>query len=127
MVRNPEYGSSEMLQKYAWHGCIFGLYNREVDTETPVQLESHNRWSDQDFDARFKPIPSAYVFLPDEADVYTSKYNDIQTYTTEHAVKFITGELPLSQFDEYVEGVYEMGLEQVLEVIQSAVDRYFRR
>ncbi|MGI6040438.1 MAG: hypothetical protein ACOYBG_09590 [Eubacteriales bacterium] len=127
MVRNPEYGSSEMLQKYAWHGCIFGLYNREVDTETPVQLESHYRWSDQDFDARFKPIPSAYVFLPDEADVYTSKYNDIQTYTTEHAVKFITGELPLSQFDEYVEGVYEMGLEQVLEVIQSAVDRYFRR
>lgn len=127
IMRNPEYGSSEMLQRYVWHGCIFGLYNREVDTETPVQLESHYRWSDQDFDAKYKPIPSSYVFLPDEADVYTSKYSDIQTYVQESTVAFITGTKPISEFDAYVDQIESMGLNEVLSVLQSAVDRVFKR
>lgn len=127
MMRNPEYGSSEMLQKYAWHGCIFGLYNREVDTETPIQLESHYRWSDQDFDARYKPIPSAYVFLPDESATYTAVFNDIDTFAKESTVKFVTGELPLDKFDDYVSQVKAMGLADAQGAVQSAVDRYFKR
>jgi putative aldouronate transport system substrate-binding protein len=127
IMRNPEYGSSEMLQKYVWHGCVFGMYNREVDTETPGQLETHYIWSDQDFDARYKPIPSAYTFTADESNVYTTRYNDIQTFVQEQTVKFITGDRPLSSFDEYVNEVKGMGLDEVLSALQSAIDRYFMR
>jgi|GEM_PF-788915 len=127
IMRNPEFGSSEMMQQYIWHGCILGLYNREVDTETESQLATHYRWSDQDFDSRYRPIPAAYVFLPDESTVYNAKYNDLQTYMQENTLKFIMGDRPLSEFDNFVSEVNGMGVEDVRAVVQSAVDRYFQR
>ena len=53
--------------------------------------------------------------------------NPIQTYVAEMAVSFITGEVPLSQFDAFVARLNQMGLAEYLSIEQAAYDRWQRR
>ena len=55
-----------------------------------------------------------------------SIYTEIQTYKDEMINKFIMGKEPLDNFDNFVETLNSMGIEEVLAVEQAAYDRYMR-
>lgn len=50
--------------------------------------------------------------------------DDIETYVDEMKIKFIAGETPFSQWDQYVETLHNMGLNDYLEIQQAAYERY---
>lgn len=47
----------------------------------------------------------------------------INTYVSEATIKFAVGELPLSEWDAYLETLDEMGLERFVELTQKAYDK----
>ena len=49
---------------------------------------------------------------------------DIETRVKEMMTNFVMGRESLDKFDEYVDGLYSMGLDKVLEVRQAQYDRY---
>lgn len=51
-------------------------------------------------------------------------YVDIANYVKQMEVKFITGATPLSDWEGYVSTIYNMGLDQIIEVKQAAYDRW---
>ena len=49
---------------------------------------------------------------------------DISTYVKEMSAKFITGEDSLDEWDTYVNTLYDMGLQEAIDVYQNALDAY---
>lgn len=68
--------------------------------------------------------PNLATMTAIESEMYTVGYADISTLCTEMIAKFITGQEPLSGFDNYVSMLYELGLSDCLSSKQSAYDRY---
>ncbi len=66
----------------------------------------------------------ALAMTPEEQKQKDRYWTDIDTYVGEMRMKFILGQESLDKFDEFVDKLYEMGLEQVLEVEQAKYDRY---
>lgn len=67
------------------------------------------------------------ISLSDEQSDAFSAYIDINTYITENILTFVSGSKPLSEWDSYVEGLYEIGLEEAQAVYQEAYDNYMAK
>ncbi|MDO5407602.1 MAG: extracellular solute-binding protein [Eubacteriales bacterium] len=64
-------------------------------------------------------------FTDDEQYVFDNKYADIKLYMEEMRAKFITGAASIeTEWDSYVETCEQMGLGEVMEVMQASYDRW---
>jgi len=75
----------------------------------------------------FVPSRDVYAVINDDIDPavineYTTLWNDIGTYINESRIRFITGEEPLSNFDNYLETLERMGMNRVMEIRQQSYD-----
>lgn len=66
----------------------------------------------------------AFNFTAEENDRMAALGADIDSYVSEMQAKFITGDEPLSNWDKYVDTLYQMGLEEYMEIYQAAYERY---
>lgn len=61
----------------------------------------------------------------DEQDIYNDVWTDINNKVNEMNAAFITGQADIeAEWDNYVEDLYNMGLQDVIDVYQAALDRY---
>jgi putative aldouronate transport system substrate-binding protein len=65
-----------------------------------------------------------FKFTEDEKEIIVNKMMDVDKYMTEMVAKFITGVEPLSNWDNYVETIKKMGIDDVIEVKQTGYDRW---
>ncbi|QGH36153.1 extracellular solute-binding protein [Gracilibacillus salitolerans] len=63
----------------------------------------------------------------DESEEFNSIMSDLDTYYDEMVVRFIMGEEPLSNFEDFVATLKGMGIERAIELQQAALDRYMER
>ena len=80
--------------------------------------EAYNEFKDVMTDR----VPIA-IGTKEENETYTEKWSDIETYVKENVVNFITGNKPLSEWDNYVKTLKDMGIEDVVAVKQAWYDR----
>jgi len=65
------------------------------------------------------------VLTQEEQDTYNDCWVDIQTKVHEMSAAFITGQADLEKdWDTFVDDLYSMGLQDVIDVYQAALDRY---
>ncbi|MFH5183695.1 hypothetical protein ACHHV8_14295 [Paenibacillus sp. TAB 01] len=73
-------------------------------------------------------VPDAKLMIPtftEKENIELSTYaTDIEAYTDENIVKFITGAQPLSEWDKYVSTLNKMQLDKYLAIYQAAYDRW---
>jgi putative aldouronate transport system substrate-binding protein len=50
--------------------------------------------------------------------------NDIQTYADEMFNKFVMAQIPMSDFDGYVNMIKRMGVDKATDIWQKVIDRY---
>ena len=67
-------------------------------------------------------VPIA-IGTEEENDIYTEKWPDIETYVKENVVNFITGNRPLTEWEDYVQTLKDMGIDEVVAVKQAWYDR----
>ncbi|MGI6040553.1 MAG: extracellular solute-binding protein, partial [Clostridiales bacterium] len=105
-------------------GCI-GIHDWHVmRTVYPQELlDVCLVWDSQGYDYVLPPI----TLTADEGERVVNNLNDINTLVEEYTVKCITGADTLDRFDEFVAKIYEMGIEDILEVYQVALNRYNSR
>ena len=61
----------------------------------------------------------------DEQDIYNDCWTDINKYVTEMNAAFITGQKSLdTDWDAYINALNEMGLQDIINIYQAALDRY---
>ena len=68
--------------------------------------------------------PSSIKFSDDEANTISLLWADMGSYLDQMVARFITGEESLDNFDAFIQGLNDRGLEQYLEIYQTAYDRY---
>lgn len=68
----------------------------------------------------FPQIPAT----KDEQEKLNALWTDLDTYRQEWYHKFITGQEPLSKFDEFVENLKRLGADEVVAVRQQQYERY---
>ncbi|WP_198136233.1 hypothetical protein [Paenibacillus sp. oral taxon 786] len=71
--------------------------------------------------------PLTLSFTQEERDVLNARLTEMTTYKEEMLNKFIMGAEPLDKFDDYVQNIEKMGLDQVLKIQQAAYERYLKR
>ena len=72
-------------------------------------------------------ISDAVTMTTEESDEFYAKYTDIGTYAQTELLRFVVGEDSMDQWDNFVETCKSMGIDQCVEIYQTAYDRYASR
>jgi putative aldouronate transport system substrate-binding protein len=70
-------------------------------------------------------IPRAVTLTTDENQTYTQYQTDIETYVEETTVDWIIGDrVTDAEWDQFVQTLHTMGIDEMIRVYQDAYDRY---
>ncbi|HEX7065234.1 MAG TPA: hypothetical protein VF199_09250 [Bacillales bacterium] len=113
----------EISQYLAWVGGFTGIIKKEYYQGSEATEDSIEAAQ------KLKPyIPDviwpAFTYTEEENEFLTGPGADIEKYVSEMQAKFITGKVPFSEWDNYVNTVKGMGLDKYLEIQQAAYERY---
>ena len=95
-----------------------------VDILLPELQDAINLWKQTDYG---KYIMPTVTHTSEEASEIAKIINNVNTYAEEMEAKFITGALPISEFDNYVKQIKAFGIERAIEIKQAAYDRYMSK
>lgn len=127
-VMNNELGVDPTLfcRTFSLAGCAFGytvqerIYLLYEDYQTAAQ----EYWTEHTDGSMGVPTLS---LTTDESATLAAYGPDMITYVSETLPKFILGDLPLSQWEDYVNTLTAMHIDDIVAVYQSAYDRYLLR
>lgn len=92
----------------------------------PNQQDSLNAWlADMDI-SRGNKLPP-YSLTAEEAERYAEIMTDVQSKVSTERDMFITGKRPLSEYDEFIEEIKALDIEEAIEIVKTACDRYNKR
>ena len=127
-VSNGEYPTiSDAVYTYTLSTSDFGLYNWGAFIpmyEGERMIEAYDMWNQSSYDLL---LPPCMTNTEGELVAYNKLYTAIQTLVQEHTIKFITGALPMEQYDTFVQSLYDYGIEECISYKQAALERYQAR
>jgi len=117
----------DALWKYRINNAPY-LKSVDLNVKLPSQVNSppDNRaeiWNRGDAEGMLPP----YTMSREEDVAASAIMSQIQPYVEDMYIKFIMGQASLDQFDDYVQKVKQMGIDEVLKIHQTAYERYKRR
>ena len=113
---------------YSMSPDIPTLYDWErelVVTMNDNALEAFDIWNFNDDNAY--ALPSMIFPTTEESTRFSAIMGDIDTYISEIVVKFITGTEPLTNFETFRQTIYDLGIEEAIQIKQNGFDRYLAR
>ncbi|MBO5337172.1 MAG: hypothetical protein J6A94_08620 [Lachnospiraceae bacterium] len=124
-------GVNDLLDVYKMYGNTstylpsYGCFDINLATRDEWYKNSSKVWAECSFDIRY---PGAITLSAEQADKVSVANNQaLFDYIAEMRMKFITGEEPLSGFDNYVAQLETMGMSDIVAVYQEAYDEYMSR
>ena len=125
VLNNPEMTSTVALFMYCMdRGPFYRDENRELSGYTQNQKDAADIWESNITTGKGV---GAYQLTAEESTECNLIYSDIKTHVSESVLKFVTGTMDIdAEFDAYVDTIWALGLEEVLEFHQFAYDRYLR-
>ncbi|MDR2606963.1 MAG: extracellular solute-binding protein [Treponema sp.] len=132
VLNDPDFGNlRSLITKYSFQaGSNPGLQATHLVEliNFPITFEAGKIWFYENEDAAYKSVlPPGMSYTIAETDRITELTNAINTYSAETATGFVTGQVPLSEFDNFVARLKQMGLEEAQKIQQDSLDRYNSR
>ena len=117
---------------FAWVCTLYALNNifehglEDTDRKTiyeggEIILETRAFWGDYDYDGAYE-FPTGVRLSQEDTDAVNDLASDIQTYIAENYSMFLTGDKPFSEWDTYVDGVFAMDMQTIIDIYQQAYD-----
>jgi putative aldouronate transport system substrate-binding protein len=116
---------SEISGKYLMGNgspCIWD-FDAEYSMLSEVQIKLTDVWGDAERDYAMPAIS----LTTEEGERASVLKADIDTYVAEMILKFITGEETFGNYDVFLNQVRSMGIDEVIQINQTALDRYNAR
>ena len=132
---NYSYGSACVSGKCeniplacSWIDWCFSDFGSDfVSWDTGMrQLACYDVFFVKDYKGEYE-WPDAVTFENEEKEETTALFADLNTYFSENYNAFIDGAKPMSEWDSYIQGLYDFGYERIKEIYQAAYDRYEAR
>lgn len=89
-----------------------------------IQFECAPTWDANTDTAAQMPTIS---LTAEESERYYAIYSDIQTLISENLSKFAVGDRSFDEWDDFVQQIKDLGIEDCIAIKQGAVDRYYER
>ncbi|QAY67933.1 extracellular solute-binding protein [Paenibacillus protaetiae] len=96
---------------------------QEQNASLPQQKDALNTWMDVNNDDLLPPL----TLTNEESARLAAIMTDVNTYRDEMFDKFVMGAEPLDNFDKFVKTIQGMGIQEALDIEQTAYDRYLKR
>lgn len=96
----------------------------EQYADSDIQRDAWQKWMDTD--AEKYELPSNFTEAESLGE-HGRLNRVIDQYAQEMLVKFILGTEPIQKFDLYIEELYKLGLEDLLQIKQSSYEKYMER
>ncbi|WP_342760311.1 extracellular solute-binding protein [Paenibacillus sp. PK3_47] len=128
ILKNPDgLPVSQAFRKHVM-GATSGPFvqdkrHSEQYTTKPEQKAAMELWSSPTHEKRMPPSTIA----AEDSSRYASIMTDVNTYKDEMMLKFIMGAEPLDKFDEFVETLKGLGIDEAIQIQQAALERYNNR
>ena len=122
VLHNDDYPCTPAMVLYATYGCP-GVFDgsRYMDAYDERTASAIALWGEDDQDWLY-PIKASLTV--EESDEYAAILSEVRTYVQEMTLKFITGAEPMENWDSFVTALEDMGIEDAVEIKQTALDRY---
>ncbi len=122
VTKNPNgLSMQEVLSRYATPGAY--AFEQSIyyfdQFMTGSQKDAIDVWKKGKTSRTLKTLK----YSGDELEVANNLKNEITTYVSEMQSKFIVGKEPIENYDNFVKKVKEMGIDKVLEVMQTSYNR----
>lgn len=123
---NPDGLSyTEAISKFlTWRGIAYPAIVREKyfkgSEGLPTSIEAAEKVANDVPEETWPP----FNFLVEESEIMSTVGNDIEEFVTESQAKFITGRDSFDEWDNYVETLNRMGLDQYMDIYNAAYERY---
>lgn len=98
---------------------------RTTYTYTEAQQAAEGIWT-ANYDAAYT-ISTAISLNEDESSKMAGYCGDLMTYASQMINQFITGVVPMSEFDNYVAQMKAIGIEECIAIEQDAYERYMAK
>lgn len=129
IMNNPE-GKTRLDAIAEYSVPIFGYFTpfyldsySAINLTLPQQKDAAAIWADMD-----TSLCMPFLFPNEkEASIISKNGADINTYASECLVKFIIGQTPIKEFDNYVANMKRMGVDNLVKVYQDMYDRYQKK
>lgn len=102
----------------------YGGMDFTAATREEQYVESSRMWSESDPSLAY---PASIVLSADEQKAAAAGVEDMSKYIAEMQYKFITGQEPLTNYDNYIDTLQKMGMDDLIAAYQGAYDRYIAR
>jgi putative aldouronate transport system substrate-binding protein len=118
----------------AWIMCVYG--NNGL-VEACLQIHKRNyaypggelfisafdTWTVKDYGGAYD-WPSSVSFTDDQNERLSEIRNDLNTYYQENYIAFLDGSAPMSEWDNFIAGLNEFGLEEYTSIYQEGYEAY---
>ncbi|MDF2484862.1 MAG: hypothetical protein K0R46_1030 [Herbinix sp.] len=128
ILKAPE-GANDALDKYVsaqWQNIGVQATELVRQKNNPIAVASVDVWL-QNQESKKHIFPAGVTRTTEESNEATAIINSIQTYVQEMSLKFMTGEESLDNYDQYLVTLDGMGLSKLLEIQQTAYERFLKR
>lgn len=98
------------------------IYDRTYYLLEDVQLECMYTWSGNTDYAYV--IPTSVALNAEESEEFNNLFSDVSTLASENIMAFMIGERSLDEYDAFKADLKQMGIDRMIELYQSAYDRY---
>ena len=92
----------------------------------PQQVQSLEAWTKFASTAAEAKTALKGTLTTEEASALVFNQNEINTYVQEQFIKFILGTSSLDDFDQYVERIKQMGIDDIIKAKQNAHDKFMK-
>lgn len=134
ILHNPDgYSTDGMKMLYCVNYCTLFDPDAEKGTLSDTVESVVEVWTaDQKINEAAQDVYSIVnldylTMTTEESETFATLDSDINTYVSEYTLKFITGDIPLSEYDAYCETIASMGVDEVVGIVQDAYTRYTSR
>ncbi len=134
ILNNPDkLSTANAIAKYSMANMEFTFVQHPAYVEQIVGSSASQRQALKTWKTGWPDSPEQNLGMPPitltsaEEASDKSALNDIKTYTDEMLDKFITGQEPLTKYDDFVKQLKNMGVDQCIKVRQTALERWRKR
>jgi putative aldouronate transport system substrate-binding protein len=128
IINNPAgLSRTQAMAKYLyWQGSPADIKFKDIlnaRDSLPQQISGRADWMKATNSIVLPPV------LPtkDESTEISGIMSDITTYTEEQFNGFVSGKIPLSNFDSYINKLKDMNIARAIQITQQEYDRYSKR
>lgn len=129
-ITKSDKGTIEALTSYTGNVNLgLGMQNIRV-TEARFSDEANKgckTWYNENDEALASTIPKQISYTSEESKELATITNTLDSFISENAMKFMTGERSLDEYDQFVQELKDQNLDRYLEIRQAAFDRYLDR